>query len=428
MRVEKSFTVANVEAFKKQLLSWAQTFDYCVFLDTNQYQDQFSSFDALLAVGAFTALKTDTPEAFTQLNEYQKTTQDWLFGYLTYDLKNDIENLSSSNTDELNFPSLYFIQPLKIIQLKGQLVKFYYLNMISEEIETDFEYIKQQLVDSESAEKSIQLTPRISKLDYIQSVEETLKHIARGDIYEANFCMDFYAENVQLKPLSTYNKLNSISLPPQACFLKFEEFHALCASPERYLKRKGEKLISQPIKGTARRGANQAEDIALKQQLAQDPKERSENIMIVDLVRNDLSKTAQKASVKVEELCKVYSFKQVHQLISTITSLPKEEASAVDLLQSTFPMGSMTGAPKVSAMQIMEKLESFKRGLYSGSIGYFEPNGNFDFNVIIRSILYNSASQRLSYAVGSAITSASNPDKEYEECLIKAKAMKEVLS
>ncbi len=428
MRVEKSFTVANVEAFKKQLLSWAQTFDYCVFLDTNQYQDQFSSFDALLAVGAFTALKTDTPEAFTQLNEYQKTTKDWLFGYLTYDLKNDIENLSSSNTDELNFPSLYFIQPLKIIQLKGQLVKFYYLNMISEEIETDFEYIKQQLVDSESAEKSIQLTPRISKLDYIQSVEETLKHIARGDIYEANFCMDFYAENVQLKPLSTYNKLNSISLPPQACFLKFEEFHALCASPERYLKRKGEKLISQPIKGTARRGANQAEDIALKQQLAQDPKERSENIMIVDLVRNDLSKTAQKASVKVEELCKVYSFKQVHQLISTITSLPKEEASAVDLLQSTFPMGSMTGAPKVSAMQIMEKLESFKRGLYSGSIGYFEPNGNFDFNVIIRSILYNSASQRLSYAVGSAITSASNPDKEYEECLIKAKAMKEVLS
>ena len=201
----------------------------------------------------------------------------------------------------------------------------------------------------------------------------------------------------------------------------------MCASPERYLLKKGTKIISQPIKGTSRRSADALEDEQIKIDLLNSEKERSENIMIVDLVRNDLSRTAAKGSVNVEELCGAYSFKQVHHLISTITSEVKEGFSALDVLKTTFPMGSMTGAPKISAMQIIEKLEETKRGLYSGSVGYFTPDGDFDFNVVIRSILYNQAENYVSFSVGSAITAGSDPESEYAECLLKAKAMLQVL-
>ena len=194
------------------------------------------------------------------------------------------------------------------------------------------------------------------------------------------------------------------------------------------MKKENYKIISQPIKGTSKRFCDVDDDNLSKLNLENDPKERSENIMIVDLVRNDLSKTATKNSVKVEELCKIYSFKQVHQMISTIVSQIENTTSSVALLQTTFPMGSMTGAPKIAAMQIIETLEETKRGLYSGAIGYFSPNGDFDFSVVIRSILYNSKQKYLSFSVGSAITSLSNPETEYEECLLKAKAMFEVLS
>lgn len=253
------------------------------------------------------------------------------------------------------------------------------------------------------------------------------QHIALGDIYEANFCQEFYAENTQIEPLSTFWRLNVISEPPFACFLKINRHFLLSASPERYLQRKGNTVISQPIKGTAKRSQNPEKDEQLKTELKQNPKERSENVMIVDLVRNDLSHFATKGSVKVTELCKVYTFKQVHQLISTIEATVNENTSSVDLIRSTFPMGSMTGAPKVSAMKIIEQLEATKRGLYSGAVGYFAPNGDFDFNVVIRSILYNAERQYVSFSVGSAITAKSAAEREYDECLIKAKAMRKVL-
>jgi len=254
-----------------------------------------------------------------------------------------------------------------------------------------------------------------------------LSHIHRGDIYEANFCQEFYAEEALIHPLEIYTKLNAISKTPFAAFLKFNDKYLLSASPERYIKKNGNKIISQPIKGTARRSTNHDEDQALKDELKHDDKERSENIMIVDLVRNDLSKTAKKGSVKVKALCKVHSFKQVHQMISTVVSKIKKDVHPVDVIQTTFPMGSMTGAPKISAMKIIEDLEETKRGLYSGAVGYFSPQGNFDFNVVIRSILYNVTEKYLSYSVGGAITAKSDPLKEYEECLVKAKAMRDVL-
>ena len=218
-----------------------------------------------------------------------------------------------------------------------------------------------------------------------------------------------------------------ISAAPFSTFLRLDQKYLLSASPERFLKRTKNTVISQPIKGTTKRGKNSIEDTILKQNLENDLKERTENIMIVDLVRNDLSRSAIKGSVKVTELCKAHSFKQVHQLISTVISEVSKDTDSITILKSLFPMGSMTGAPKIAAMKIIEELEETKRGLYSGAVGYISPTKDFDFNVVIRSILYNATNKYISYSVGGAITSKSNPENEYEECLIKAKAMRDVL-
>ena len=429
MRTTQNHQPKNIEAFKQNLLLWSQQFDDVVWLDSNNHNDEYSSYDAVLAVDAFTAIRTDYFDAFERLKDYQLSVNDWIFGYLAYDLKNTTERLKSENIDGLDFPDLYFFQPKKLFLFKGNQVEIQYLKMVDDEIVDDLLSIN-SCVSSSAVEKSqnpIKIKLRIHKDDYFDKVTKMLTHIHRGDIYEANFCQEFYAENSEINPLETFKKLNAISRPPFASFLKFEDKYMMSASPERYIKKTGTKVISQPIKGTAKRSEDKAEDLRLAEELSKDPKERSENIMIVDLVRNDLSHTACKGSVEVKELCKVYSFLQVHQMISTIQSKVQPETNPVDIIKTTFPMGSMTGAPKISAMKIIENLEETKRGLYSGSVGYFAPNGDFDFNVIIRSILYNETKKYISYSVGGAITAKSDPLKEYEECLIKAKAMREAL-
>ena len=436
-RIISSFSIDEIVKFKQQLLCWSQQFQTAIFLDSNNYHQQYSSFDAVLAVDEFTCIKTDFHSAFEKLQEYQTITKDYIFGYISYDVKNDIEQLSSTNFDGLDFADLFFFQPQKIIFVKGNSVEFHYLKMVDDEIDIDFNAIQQSTnttiqqskpLDCTRVDKnSIKIKLRIHKDEYHQKVTTILQHIQRGDIYEANFCQEFYAENTEINPLKVYQDLNRISEPPFAVFLKMNHQYLLSASPERYLRKEGNKIISQPIKGTAKRLKSKFDDEKIASDLARDSKERTENVMIVDLVRNDLSKSAIKGSVKVEELCKVYSFKQVHQMISTVVSEMDENTSPILVIKDTFPMGSMTGAPKVSAMKIIEKQEVTKRGLYSGTVGYFTPNGDFDFNVVIRSILYNQEKKYVSYSVGSAITAKSNPEKEYEECLLKAKAMKYVL-
>jgi para-aminobenzoate synthetase component 1 len=418
--------ISQFPDFKNQLLHWANQHREVVFLDSNKYHQNYSSYDAVLAVDAFTSIKTDYENAFQDLYQYQSRMKDWLFGYLSYDLKNDTETLQSNNFDGLAFPDLFFFQPKKLFLIKENQVEIQYLRMCDDEIELDFEEIIQCSVFSIKS-SDVEIQQRISKENYLFKVSKMLENIHRGDIYEANFCMEFFAENAQIEPLEIYQKLNAISEPPFAVYFKNNFQYLLSASPERYLRKEGLKVISQPIKGTARRSFDLEQDEQLKSDLAQNEKERSENIMIVDLVRNDLSHTATKGSVQVEELCQIYTFKQVHQMISTIVSEVENTTSPIEILRTTFPMGSMTGAPKISAMQIIEALEETKRGLYSGAVGYFTPNGDFDFNVVIRSILYNSQNQYLSFSVGSAITSQAIPKMEYEECLLKAKAMFEVL-
>ena len=430
MRTTQIHFPKNIDQFKQNVLLWSQQFDDVVWLDSNNHKDQYSNYDAALAVDAFTTIRTDYFDAFERLKEYQSLTKDWIFGYLTYDLKNTTERLKSQNFDGLDFPDLYFFQPKKLFLFKDNQVEIKYLKMVDDEIEDDLEVITNG-ISSESDkyhnDNPIKIKLRIHKDDYFEKVNKMIAHIQRGDIYEANFCQEFYAEDSEINPIETFKQLNEISKSPFASFLKFEDKYMMSASPERYIKKKGTTVISQPIKGTAKRSVNQAEDLKLAEDLSKDQKERSENIMIVDLVRNDLSHTATKGSVEVKELCKVHSFLQVHQMISTIQSQVKSETNPVDIIKTTFPMGSMTGVPKLSALKIIENLEETKRGLYSGSVGYFTPHGDFDFNVIIRSILYNASKKYVSYSVGGAITAKSDPLKEYEECLIKAKAMRQAL-
>ncbi len=429
MRTIKKHSLSDLEMLKPKILNWAKQYEEVIWLDGNDYPQKEQNYRAVLAIDAFTALKTDAYQGFDKLREYQSTAKDWVFGYLTYDLKNDVENLNSQNSDGLDFPDLYFFQPKKVFLFSEDFVEVQYLNMVADEIESDWvSILENNSFENNSFENKIEIQNRTSKKEYIEKVNKALEYIKRGDIYEVNLCQEFYAETTTIDPLSTFLQLNEISKPPFSAFLKLNEFFALSASPERYIKKTGTRVISQPIKGTAKRSKNNEEDLELAKQLANDPKERSENIMITDLVRNDLSKFAEKGSVQVEELCGVYSFKQVHQLISTIICEVSPSTESVDIIRNTFPMGSMTGAPKVSAMKIIEEIEDAKRGLYSGAIGYFSPNGDFDFNVVIRSILYNSLKEYVSFSVGGAITTNSIPEKEYEECMLKAKAMRQVLN
>lgn len=429
-RLEK-IHLKETNNFKAKLLLWAQQFDEVIWLDSNieipKDSQKYSNFDMVLAVGAENKLQCNYGDAFNKLKIFHSGIKDYIFGYLGYDLKNDIEDLKSNNFDGLNFSDLYFYQPKKIFFIRDDSIEIAYLNKYGHEIEKDLKEIESHTPTLNRPTGTIHIKERISKKEYFQKLKVILEHIHRGDIYEVNFCQEFYAENAIIDPINVYQRLNAISGPPFATFLKINNQFLLSASPERFVKKHGNRIISQPIKGTARRLSDKTEDKKIADQLSRDPKERAENIMIVDLVRNDLSKTALRGSVHVEELCEVYSFKQVHQLISTLVSTIDERTSAIDVIKSLFPMGSMTGAPKISAMKIIEELEETKRSLYSGAVGYFTPNNDFDFNVVIRSILYNQTNKYISFSVGGAITSQSAIENEYEECLLKAKAMKKAL-
>ncbi len=419
----------DAQHVKKQLLRWGQQFDAFVLLDSSNYREKYSKYDFVCATLPVSEIKLyDEKGAFNELENFRIKANDWIFGYLTYDLKNDVEKLKSSNYDGIKFPVLHFFQPEVVFLLNGNKLEVFYLESTNEsKINEILEEVLNTEIDVEVEESRLRIHNRIPKETYVRNVNSLKKHIRRGDIYEANFCQEFFSENAVIDPVSKYFMLNKISTPPFASFYKLDNHFLISASPERFVQKTGTKIISQPIKGTAKRGLTSEEDFKIISDLEKDIKERAENVMIVDLVRNDLSKTAIEGSVEVEELCKVYSFQQVHQMISTVTSTVDKNTSPVEIIRSAFPMGSMTGAPKIRAMQLIETYESTKRGLYSGSVGYFSPSGDFDFNVIIRSILYNADKHYLSFTVGGAITSKSDPEKEFEETMLKADAMFKIL-
>ncbi|MFD0792835.1 anthranilate synthase component I family protein [Mucilaginibacter litoreus] len=410
----------NINSFKQKALHWALTFDTCCYMDSHDFITPYSKFDTIIAVGRKTSVKANAGNAFKQLAAFRAANTGWVMGFLGYDLKNEIEALQSQNTDHLSFPDLYFFVPQIIATIKGDAVEITGNDTDSwQEIENFDPVLNTNL-------NPVSFQQRFTRDEYTDTVEQIKSHIVRGDIYVTNFCQEFFSEHTEIDPLHVYNKLRAISPTPFSSFFKWDGNYIICASPERFLAKRGNKIISQPIKGTARRDNNAAVDQNLINELRNHPKELQENVMIVDLVRNDLTRSAVPGTVETEELYGIQSFAQVHQMVSTVVCDKREDLSDVEAIKKTFPMGSMTGAPKVSAMTLMEHYERSKRGAYSGAIGYFSPDGDFDFNVVIRSLLYNSVSKYLSFHVGSAITYHADAEKEYEECLLKAKAIFEV--
>lgn len=408
----------------------------CIFDSNPQVnEDKYVQTAKIIAVGVTQELIINVSEkAFEKIQEFYNQRKGWLFGYLSYDLKNEIEQLSSKNSDGLSFPLLHFFAPKVVMQFDSDSVSVFYdddfvtkeeaVEIYNLSVNLPIPLFKGELNQNSS---KIHIQSKITKQEYVDSVNQLKQHIRKGNIYEVNFCQEFFAENTTINTIDIYEKLNTISHAPFTAYCKFGKHYLMCASPERFLQKRSNRLISQPIKGTIKRSSIKTEDNLLKLELQNSQKERSENVMIVDLVRNDLARIAKRGTVKVDELFGVHTFKQVHHMISTVTCELKETVSFTDIIKNTFPMGSMTGAPKVSAMKLIEHFESSKRGLYSGALGYIDPEGDFDFNVVIRSILYNEENKYLSFMVGSAITDKSDAEKEYEECLLKAKAMFEVL-
>jgi para-aminobenzoate synthetase component 1 len=382
---------------------------------------------SILAFGKGEAIRIESKSVegnsgLNQLEQFiQKNNNSYLFGYLSYDLKNEIHNLSSHNIDSVEFPLIYFWKPQYVVEMKNENFSF----VQGEKCQESFDFV-QNFLEEETDQNfhpyNFNFKPRISKEEYIEKVNSLKSHIQLGNCYEVNFCQEFIDDNIDLNfTLDAYFKLNSITKAPYSIFFQHDELTVIGGSPERFIKKHNLTLSSEPIKGTKKRGQTEEEDNQLINDLKNDPKERSENVMIVDLVRNDLSKIASKNSVKVDELCEIYSYETVHQMISKISCEIEPSVKFTDIIKATFPMGSMTGAPKKRVMELIEEHESFSRGLYSGTIGYIKPNGDFDFNVVIRTLLYNKKNKNLSCSVGSAITILSDPEKEYEECFVKVK-------
>lgn len=409
-----------------QIIEWANRFNPCVIFNSHSEQNAKyaggQTYDLLLGVGKINTVESNK-NSLEKLQYALNTSGDWYFGMLSYDLKNELEALNSHNYDQYEVPHLHFFCPETVVYIKNKELCISTIH----NAKTIFKEIQAVVTSSTNRIPQLQFTPRISRTEYIKKVNQMLQHIQHGDIYEANFCQEFYAEKVDINPSELYKTLTNTSPTPFAGFYKHNHHYLMCASPERYIQKQGNKIISQPIKGTIKRGNTAMQDADLKKRLYHSAKDRSENVMIVDLVRNDLSRIALKNSVNVDELFGIYSFSNVHQMISTVSCHVDEDLPITEIIRHTFPMGSMTGAPKIMAMQLIEKYETTKRGLYSGAIGYISPSGEFDFNVVIRSLQYNSQKKYLSYMVGGAITQNSTAEQEYEECEVKAAAIRKVL-
>ena len=403
------------------MLNWLRPFSIFCYLDNQQYQIAPHSTDCLVAAGSYAYVEgNDIKEANGFLANHQ-----WVFGHLNYELQNAVHSINSNKHDKIGFPPFYFFAPQIVLEIRQS-----NLHVYAEAPIKVFEGINASAIKrSAVASDVINTKPVLSRVEYIQKIEALRGHILRGDCYEINFCQEFYEEDTLIDPFACFENLMQVSPNPFSAFYRLHEKYLLCASPERFLAKKGTRIFSQPIKGTIKRDVTSIErDEALKDQLLSSQKEQSENVMVVDLVRNDLTKICKNATVSVDELFGIYSFPQVHQMISTVSGELKEGVLFSDIIEATFPMGSMTGAPKHRVMQLIDQFEPSARGIFSGAVGYFNPAGDFDFNVVIRSIMYNAMDRYLSYQVGSGITFYSEAEKEWEECMLKAEAIKKVLT
>lgn len=362
---------------------------------------------------------TSTGDPWLALNRFRQRHDDWLFGYWGYDLKNHVEDLSSSNTDAVGAPDMFFMIPGFLAEIDRETEEYTLLKGELPGREEIAPYVMKE--DQVPAIEDIRYNT--SPTLYIDKIKEAQRRITEGEFYEINISHQLEAD-FEGDPLMLYRCMKAVGPVPFGAFIQIDDWTVCCQSPERFLRKEGNKVFSQPIKGTAKRGESMGEDESLKQELIGSQKEKAENLMIVDLVRNDLSRIARQGSVQVSKLFEIESFGTVHQMVSTVMAEAEEE-DPVRIIKACFPMGSMTGTPKIRAMKTIEELEEYRRGIYSGAIGYIRPNGDFDFNVVIRTAIVTKG--KIYYSVGGAITSDSDPEAEWEETLVKAQALLEAV-
>lgn len=414
--------IKDLALIKAKVLSWLKQFNTFCLLENNQYHHAENNYEFLVAAGVSRAFQSSDRNALNDFQYFLSEKKCWLFGHLSYELKTE-ENLQlQTKNDLLQFPDINFFEPEIVIYIANQSLHIHAEN--AEEILLEIE--KTDIASPVTISLSHQVKKKIEKDEYIQIIKKLQNHIHRGDCYEINFCQEFFIENIKAEAFDLYLNLNKISPNPFSGFYRLDDKWLVCASPERFLHKKGTRIISQPIKGTLPRNKFTETEFE-RLTLLNSSKDRAENVMVVDLVRNDLSKICVEGSVKADELFGIYSFPQVHQMISTISGQVKEEANFAAIINATFPMGSMTGAPKINVLEMINRYEKSKRGIFSGALGYISPEFDFDFNVVIRSMVYNQSTKYLSWQTGSGITFYSDAEKEWEECMVKGKAIEKIL-
>ncbi len=352
--------------------------------------------------------------------------EDWTYGHLAYEWKEHTYGLASRHSDPSHWALSQWRVPLWVVEWRGDES---FLHAREQHVE-DAQVLIAQLssgIHDVALGPAPEWTCSTARERYLEQAAKLLRHIHRGDIYEVNYCTERHAHWPDLDPFAAFVRLLKDTDAPFAGFYRNGERFALCASPERFLSFSGDRCTGEPMKGTRRRGANAAEDARLREELASDAKERSENIMALDVMRNDLSRMAASGSVVVEELCQVRSYPRVHQMVSTVAARIKQGCSPFDMVRVAFPMASMTGAPKISAMKLIDDAEDQARGLYSGTLGFFAPDGTGDLNVVIRTLLYDRAMGLASLSTGSALTAQCDPELEWEECEVKARSVLDAL-
>jgi len=417
------------------MLHWSSKFAHCCFFDSHGYPDPDGRFEVLAGAGALRGVSAAPGEGWEMLERFRVSCRDWIMGHLSFEMKESQYGKGTARPEDIGFPALHFFQPETVLLLRDGVLEIGVVHPAGGG-RPRAEAVYQEILGiplpdtaprSGAVPPGLLWNPRPGKEDYLAAVTAIQQHLARGDAYEVNFCMRQILTGHAVDAVQLFTRLGELSPAPFSALYRLRDRFLASASPERFLMKEGQRLLSQPMKGTIRRGNSPGEDAGLRHRLETSPKERSENVMAVDLVRNDLARTAQPGSVEVTELCGVYTFPQVHQLVSTVRALARTDVTAEQVLAAAFPMGSMTGAPKHRVLELIDRYEGAARGIYSGALGYFTPQGDFDFNVVIRSVSCDSREKKISVQTGSGITVYSDPEAEWEECLLKGHALKQAV-
>ena len=422
--------VDDIQAWSNLITSWAHSKQQLFFLSScgQPSASSLESYELVVGVGIQRRLVINQNNGidYDAIRQFLKTPA-WSFFCLSYDLNRDVAGTTQhAEHDELNWPLMCLVEPEHVVTLSriGQ------LEIISPDAKKIFADIQ-----SGNPVGAYQ-TPKLSmgytrnsmtSSEHYEKVEAIREEIAKGNMYEMNLCMETAVHHIDISdPFAFHRELLAISPTPFSSYVQLDGMHLMCASPERYIRKSDNRLHCQPIKGTSARHLDAKEDGKSREYLRHSIKERAEHVMIVDLVRNDLGRVGVTGSVTVDELCGIYGYRQVYQMVSTISCEPQRDVDIVDIVKNTFPMGSMTGAPKQIVMEYIGQLETAARGWFSGSVGYIKPDGDFDSNVVIRSILYDENLHTAKYSVGGAITYDSDPQAEYQECLLKSSAIRQL--